>query len=744
MMKIWKFAALVSALALVLGSCSSDTPEPQPAPAKKMAISLQATMADYGRATDTAFEEGDAVGLYIFTSETYLENARFNYNGGAFHSNGSYYWYEDTELEGQLTAYYPYNSAWKYATEGVIFSVKEDQTTKALYTASDLMCATTKATPTSEAVTLPFRHALSKVLIKINNQLGSAIEQVKLSEVLTDVTFDQKSLSVTATGEKKSIKAAPVTIEGEELWQLILAPQSGVEPQLTVTAGGKQYHCALEAATSFAAGKQHTANVTLTAEKGLVMNFSHSVSDWEQGVKIDFKLDESGDDVPIEKPEEPTPDVLDGYSYIFDMEALPEIHLTVSEEQWNELLKLYDQNSNTDEYIHCDASFTKEGQTHSFTDTGLRLRGNTSRRRPEGNGGEMHNTENPDYRHVHFMLNLRKFQKDDEHELGGVRKIHLKWHKDDPCYAREIFCYDLFRRYGIWTALNTSYCRLWLKVGDSKEAYYGVYIMLEAPDERYLKKRIDGFESDKGFLWKCGWSNSGFGAGLDNTNDDRFWHDDNAGTENRAYCLKTEIESFEEAKAQIKDFIQKLNGKSGESFKTWISSVTDVELLLKTYAVNVAVGMWDDYWCNQNNYYIYFNSTDKENFKFFFIPYDYDNTLGTSSLIDAGRQNPLNWDNSDSGRQLIEKLLQFDDYKKIYLDALKEICSSDNLMKPSAATARIKGWHAMIGDYVSNDTGEDMEIKDRPAGWSNHGEYRLLKSGSDNFFEAKAASIPNN
>jgi hypothetical protein len=54
---------------------------------------------------------------------------------------------------------------------------------------------------------------------------------------------------------------------------------------------------------------------------------------------------------------------------------------------------------------------------------------------------------------------------------------------------------------------------------------------------------------------------------------------------------------------------------------------------------------------------------------------------------------------------------------------------------------RIISWQSRIAPYVSNDTGEDMEIKDRPAGWSSHGEYRLLKS-DNNFFKIKASSIP--
>ncbi len=440
--------------------------------------------------------------------------------------------------------------------------------------------------------------------------------------------------------------------------------------------------------------------------------------------------DDGGKNPPVE--------IGDGRAYVFDMEALPEIHISVTVEEWNRLLALYDANHDTDEYIVCDARFIKEEREHAITQAGLRLRGNTSRRRPEGNSGEEHNAQNPDWHHCHFMLNLRKFVKDDAHTIGGVRKIHLKWCKDDPCYVREIYCYDLFRRFGIETALRTAYCRLWIHVeGDRKEAYYGVYEMLEAVDEQYLKAR-KGLFGDAGHnLWKCG-----YGADLASTDDGRFRSDEEAGTDNYAYVLKTNTEQYTAALAQLKGFIRNLNEKSGDDFRGWIERVTDVELLLRTYAVNVAVGMWDDYWCNQNNYYIYFNSSDKENYRFFFIPYDYDNTLGTSSIIDAGRQDPLNW--GDNSRKLIHKLLTFPDYKAIYLRALHELCQDDDLFGATGSMARIKGWQRRISPYVANDTGEDMVIEDRPASWGNHSEYRLMSDGFYNFFRVKAASIPEN
>ncbi|MBR4045616.1 MAG: CotH kinase family protein [Alistipes sp.] len=430
--------------------------------------------------------------------------------------------------------------------------------------------------------------------------------------------------------------------------------------------------------------------------------------------------------------------------WVFDMGVLPQIRITITEEQWNELLEEYDRDSNTAHYIHCDAEFKSKGETHLFEDAGLRLRGNTSRRRPEGNGGEMHKRDNADWHHCHFMLNLRKFQKDDAHELHNVRKLHLKWHKDDPAYCRELYCYDLFRRYGIWTAAYSSYCRLWIHVeGDKEPAYYGVYEMLEVIDDKYVKKRKELFGDHQHNLWKCRW---GADLNYNNIKGSSIHFDDDSGA-NYTYELKTNIENFEVAKAQLLEFSKNLTRLEGQQFHDWIAKVCDVELLLRTYAVNVVVGMWDDYWNNSNNFYIYFNSSDKDNYKFFLIPFDYDNTLGTSNHCgvqeDAGRHDPLNW--GDTGRSpLIGKILKFEDYRKIYVDALHELCAPENeLFHYQSSIARINSWHNMISSYVDNDTEEDCEIKDRPAGWGNKGDYRILnENSSKNFFKIKAESIP--
>lgn len=427
-----------------------------------------------------------------------------------------------------------------------------------------------------------------------------------------------------------------------------------------------------------------------------------------------------------------------GLSYIWDESVIPEITISVSVQEWNKLLDAFDQNPNNKDYFYCDITYKKGSETHKIEDAGVRLRGNTSRRRPEV-GNKTHQTNNTDWQHCHFGINLRKFVKDSNHEIKGIRKFNLKWFKDDPCYVRELFCYDLFRRAGIWTAAFDVYCRVWVHVeGDAKPAYYGVYEMIEPYDDKFLAKRENLFGSADGNLWKCSYDSHG---PADLRNSEANMGEDN-NRDDFTYELKETGGDFESAKAQLKDFMLKLNGKAhgtpGDSFYKWIKEVCDVELLMRTYAVNVAVGMWDDMWNNGNNYYLYFNSTDLHDYKVFLIPYDYDNSLGTANGYDSAKQDPYNW--GDKGI-LIERMMEYEEFRNIYRDELKRLVNPTyGLMNQAAATQRILDWQAKIKNYVSNDTDEDMEIKDRPASWGRVGDYRLM-STSNNYFTVKAETI---
>ncbi len=429
----------------------------------------------------------------------------------------------------------------------------------------------------------------------------------------------------------------------------------------------------------------------------------------------------------------PTP--LNPYSYIFDIKSIPEITLEVTTAEWNNLLSYFDQNPDNQEYIKSYYTFVKDGKTISAPGSGIRIRGNTSRRRPEGSTGQVHTAINTPWHHASFALNFKKYVKNQT--MSGFEKLNLKWFKDDATYVREVYCYDLFEKFGVWTAPQSSYCRLSIKITeDPTTTYYGVYQMVEAVDKQFLQNRPGKFADAEGNLWKSSW-----GADLKNADTTRMGIENITltSTYTPVYDLKTNNSALTAAKIQLANFITTFNSKTGDDFKTWVSSKIDIPLFLKTYTVNVMCGMWDDYWCNKNNYYFYFDSVGK----FYFIPYDYDNTLGTSAIVtDSGKQDLLNW-GDNTNNPLVKKIITIPEYQALYVSYIKDLCNRNNdLFFVDKSISRITNWQNMIKNYVNNDTKEDTQILDKPASWGNCSFYRLLDS-TNNYFKIRAANIPN-
>ena len=439
------------------------------------------------------------------------------------------------------------------------------------------------------------------------------------------------------------------------------------------------------------------------------------------------------------------PAVTETAPVLFNITELPLITLEVSLDEWNRMLGNFDINPMNDEWIAANCRFQSPSNDIQLDSIAIRIRGNTSRRRPEGVTGTMHDPVNPDWHHAHFSLNFDEYRT--KQQLGTLEKLNVKWFKDDPAYVREIYCYDLFQRFGVWTAPRASYCKLRIHVkGDDRPAYFGIYAMIESVGEDFIEHRQDYWGKSTGFVWKGGWANAwnadfiqtqSIGVSAANLQP--------ALSQYYAYDLKTRKAELATAKTELLNFIQTLNSKTGAEFKLWIEQQMDIPLFLKTYAVNVILGMWDDYWVNGNNFYFYCAPNGKK----YFIPYDYDNTLGTSAILsNAGTQDPLQWGSMNT-RPLINKILQVESWHQLYKSYLKELVDpAKNYFYVTASKERITAWHKLINNHISNDTGEDMFIEDKPAFWGNAPFYRLLsgndqggQNGEANFFTTRAKQI---
>lgn len=438
-------------------------------------------------------------------------------------------------------------------------------------------------------------------------------------------------------------------------------------------------------------------------------------------------------------------------NYIFGTDSVAEITLTISRKEWDKLCTNYDKNPKNEDCVHAGFEMKKGDNTWQISDIGMRLRGNTSRRRPQD--GEQ-------YYQAHFKLKFEEWCDDsgEERKLAGCMKgLNLKRFKEDPAYVREVFGYNYFRKNGIWTAPRAGYAHLFINIeedGTAKKLDYGVYAMIEEINKQFLKERSEitpeigtKFSDNKGDLWKCCWqSSNGSSMATDYDGYRSFGVEEIFLDESKSlrydYDLKTNKDELVRARSSFIDFIEELNNLGSEDeIKKFYESKMDVDLFLKTYACNVLLGMDDDYWRNHNNYYFYFD----KNGKAYFIPYDYDNILGTNCFSDTATRNPLDWGEGAYEAPLIEKLLSVPEFKQKYVDYLLEL-SAENVFV-TENQAEITRLQNLVTRLISSDDIEYedtfKEIKDDVAYWcSNSGKYKLLAGNeTSNYFEAKAKSI---
>ena len=471
---------------------------------------------------------------------------------------------------------------------------------------------------------------------------------------------------------------------------------------------------------------------------------------------------------------------------IFNPDVLGQMVLVFDRSEWNKHLEYCDYDIEHEESVKAKGFyFTKDSKEWFFKDIGFRIRGNTSRRSPQ----EFSKDENGvctygKYIQAHFALDFEEWVDDgtDKKLADSMKGVILKRFKTDPTYSREIYGYNLFRKNGIWIAPRAAYTTLKIQIvddldldkdGDTKEfetVDYGVYGMIEEIKKQFLKERtteVGGgkLNNNKGHLWKCLWKHQSNGPNFvkdeaTSIGEEEVYFDYNDKGEiikfnNITYDYDYKSNDLEEGKGILLNFMEELNnlpdctdGNNDEAdiatIKEFYTNVMDGDLFLRTYAINVILGMWDDYWIDNNNFYFYF---DKEG-KAYFIPYDYDNILGINGCkTDAARKNPLEWGNLTDGKHpLIQKILQVPEYMEAYKSYLNEYSNENSYFDDDKSIAQITNWHKLISKYVNSkdllykDT--TNEIRDEVADWSDpFVDYKIFTKGNKNFFTIRQKII---
>ena len=230
------------------------------------------------KATDNAFETGDAVGLFA-DDPVSASNVRLTWDGSAMVPDNALYWGLNQEA-GELTnfyAYYPYKAN---TGKSFTFSVSADQTDEADFLAADLMLAATVAAPGDDAVVLNFAHRMSRLIIYVDNRLDCNVTDVELKNVVLSTNVDLETASLEPVGDATSVKGLPcIAADGSEAWALIV-PAQAVENLVVALTLDNGDVVELDGGQNTLMEGRNYSTLVILDETVSSVNFTAKVVDW--------------------------------------------------------------------------------------------------------------------------------------------------------------------------------------------------------------------------------------------------------------------------------------------------------------------------------------------------------------------------------------------------------------------------------------------------------------------------------
>lgn len=249
-----------------LASCQ-NTDEPVTA-ARKVAIDPVIT-----RATEVNFEAGDRIGLTVVSGgAAYADNSLMTFSGSLF--TGELMWYAEASQSSTLMAYYPYDAAGTPEQ----FTVEADQTGTG-YGASDLMASVkSDVAPSAAAVSMVFKHMLTKIVVEIANETGAGIAEVTLKNSVPTADFDLATPAVTADASAAAADIKAQSVVAGKTYRAILIPQTAALTLAVELENGKHLSQKLAEAT-LAAGGQYTVNARVLPDD-LEVTVGGEIENW--------------------------------------------------------------------------------------------------------------------------------------------------------------------------------------------------------------------------------------------------------------------------------------------------------------------------------------------------------------------------------------------------------------------------------------------------------------------------------
>jgi CotH kinase protein len=345
---------------------------------------------------------------------------------------------------------------------------------------------------------------------------------------------------------------------------------------------------------------------------------------------------------------------------LFDDSRVSKIYVELPADSLQQMI----DNLGHEYYYHARFIFDDGVVRDTVENIGLRLRGNTSL------GAHKKS----------FKISFNAYAPGREYQ--GVRKLNLRGSHNDPTMIREKLFYDVWEKIGM-PARRAGFVQFYVN-----NVYRGLYTNLEELDKQWLTR---AYGNNDGNFFKCTWP-----ADLVYHGDDPVIYKSILNNPaSRAYDLSTNETADDYTR--LVDLIRTLDQPVDGNYANNLSAILNVESVLKSFALDVATGNWDDYFVNKNNYYLYDNPTTN---RFEFITLDW---VGS----DWAKRNCLQWHSTFEPLPLATKLLEVPAFYNRYVFLLDSF--TRYILHPDTIFPRIDYYHQLITPAAVADTYRSLD-----------------------------------
>ena len=276
------FLFLLSALVAV--SCRENPASPE----SRSEIRFTSSIGEYAaKAGDTAFEEGDVIGL---TAEEPVNAAgvKLTWNGTGFTPEVPLYWGRKQSAPTDFYAWFPYSF---FGTEtapevhaDLPVELAADQSEAEVLSAQDLLVAAVSASP-GETVHLGFRHLMSRLVLDVDSEMEIAgITVGGLQRQGTVRIADRSVLLQDTPGEGVLTPLAA----GEGRYLLIAIPQSSRISVTITLSDGRDLVFSPEEALVLESGMSTLGTLKILADEAVA--FSAEIVPWTEAGWADMTI----------------------------------------------------------------------------------------------------------------------------------------------------------------------------------------------------------------------------------------------------------------------------------------------------------------------------------------------------------------------------------------------------------------------------------------------------------------------